>query len=211
MKTQTHTIKSIELRRLAEHPDNPNRMSSEHFDKLVGHIERGGNYEPIIVRRHPAGQFDYQIINGHHRVKALGQLGQDHANCIVWDVDDDETDVLLTTLNRLCGVDSIMKRANLVRRLSRKLDVKSLSSMLPENAQDLERLKAIAGKTVKPMVEHSAFLNCMVFFLNDQQHRIVEEALQEATDPGAKGTKAQKKAWAIVEILKEAKGKRHKA
>lgn len=200
-------VETIELSQLIAHPDNPNRMSAEHFDKLVAHIERSGNYEPVIVRAHPDREGDYQIINGHHRVKALERLGAGCANCIVWDVDDDETDVLLTTLNRLCGEDSIIKRANIVQRLSHKLDVNRLSAILPENARDLKRLKAIADKSIKPLAEHSALLNCMVFFLNDEQHAIVTEALAEAIDPGAKGTGSQKKAWAITSILREAKTK----
>jgi len=207
-ETLEQRIEQIEISRLVAHPGNPNRMDSECFDKLVGHIKRSGNYEPVIVRVHPGRDGDYQIINGHHRTKALGELGKSYANCIVWDVDDDEVCVLLATLNRLNGTDSIVKRSELVERLSRKIDMKALASMLPENLKELERLKAIAGKTPKPLINHAALLNCMVFFLDDEQNRIVEDALKEAIDPGTKGTRAQKKAWAIVEILREAKGKR---
>ena len=198
-------IEQIEISKLIAHPDNPNSMDSECFDKLVEHIKRSGNYEPVIVRVHPDRNGDYQIINGHHRTKALGQLGHTNANCIVWDVDDDQGRVLLATLNRLNGTDSIVKRSKLVERLSRKIDMKALAAMLPENLKELQRLKAIAGKTPMPLVRHTAMLNCMVFFLDDQQNRIVEDALKEAIDPGMKGTRAQKKAWAIVEILREAK------
>ena len=198
-------ILQIEISRLIAHPDNPNRMDDECFDKLVGHIGRSGNYEPVIVRVHPERAEDYQIINGHHRTKALRELGNSYANCIVWDVDDGEAGVLLATLNRLSGADSIVKRSELVERLSRKIDAEALASMLPENLKDLQRLKAIAGKTPKPLARHTALLNCMVFFLDDQQNRIVEDALKEAIDPGLKGTRAQKKAWAIVEVLREAK------
>lgn len=111
--------------------------------------------------------------------------------------------------NRLNGTDSIVKRSELVKRLSEKLDTKALASMLPESVKDIERLKAIAGKMTKPLVRHTAMLNCMVFFLDDEQNRIVEEALKEAIDPGEKGTRAQKKAWGIVSILREAKSSKN--
>ena len=120
-------IEQIEISRLIAHPDNPNRMDDECFDMLVGHIERSGNYEPVIVRAHPGREGDYQIINGHHRTKALGKLGHTQANCIVWDVDDDQVRILLATLNRLAGSDSIIKRSALVERLSQKLDPKALA------------------------------------------------------------------------------------
>jgi len=44
------TIQSIALDRLIAHPDNPNRMSSSSFAKLVRNIEQTGRYEPLIVR-----------------------------------------------------------------------------------------------------------------------------------------------------------------
>ena len=45
-------IKSICLDRLVCHPGNPNVMSEASFGKLVGHLRRSGNYEPLVVRRH---------------------------------------------------------------------------------------------------------------------------------------------------------------
>ena len=44
------TIQSIALDGLIAHPDNPNRMSSGNFAKLVRNIEQTGRYEPLIVR-----------------------------------------------------------------------------------------------------------------------------------------------------------------
>ena len=76
IKTE-NTIKTIVLSKLIAHPDNPNVMSDSTFRKLVRNIERTGLYEPIVVRPHPdekdhsATADKFQIINGHHRVKAL--------------------------------------------------------------------------------------------------------------------------------------------
>ena len=84
----TNSIHSIALDKLVGHPGNPNIMSSDKFGKLVRNIERTGRYEPLVVRPHPAKAGFFEIINGHHRSKALAKLGRERADCVVWDVDD---------------------------------------------------------------------------------------------------------------------------
>ncbi|MHC4624131.1 MAG: ParB/RepB/Spo0J family partition protein, partial [Planctomycetota bacterium] len=86
-----NSVHSIALDKLASHPDNPNRQSKANFAKLVRNIARTGRYEPLIVRPHPEKEGYYQIINGHHRRRALSELGYEAADCIVWDVDDEQT------------------------------------------------------------------------------------------------------------------------
>ena len=99
----TNSIHSIALDKLDFHPDNPNKQSKVNFAKLVCNIERTGRYEPFVVRPSPKKTGCFQIINGHHRYHALAKLGYEAADAIVWDVDDEQTDILLATLNRLGG------------------------------------------------------------------------------------------------------------
>ena len=49
----SQTVVSLPLHRLRAHPANPNRISNAAFNKLVRHIERTGQYEPLVVRIHP--------------------------------------------------------------------------------------------------------------------------------------------------------------
>ena len=114
------------------HPGNPNCMGKSSFNKLKEHIRVTGNYEPIVVRVHPEVKGAYQILNGHHRVKALTALGVKVADCVVWDVDDEGALVLLATLNRLVGSDVLERKSELIKSLSKSLDVKQLMKMLPE-------------------------------------------------------------------------------
>ena len=44
---------SIELEKLIDHPDNPNKMSDSTFRKLVRNIKQSSRYEPIVVRPAP--------------------------------------------------------------------------------------------------------------------------------------------------------------
>ena len=199
----TARIESITIDKLIAHPENSNRMAQVTFNKLVSHIKTTGNYEPLIVRRHLQEDGCYELINGHHRAKALAQLGIDHADCIVWDVDDDQVRVLLATLNRLGGSDDLDKKVALIKALSEKYDSRTLACKLPDSRKTIERLKDMSCYT--KAAKTKPFLNAMVFFLTGQQKNIVEAALAEAIEPGTDATIAQKRAWAIVKILREAK------
>ena len=198
-------IESIAVDKLIAHPANPNRMSEPAFKKLFRHIELTGNYEPIIVRRHRQKENCCEIINGHHRKKVLAQLGRKEADCIVWDVDDDETMVLLATLNRLGGGDDLEKKSELIKKLSVRFSTKELSGMLIESKKSIERLNDLTKSAYPPTLQSKVFLNAMTFFLTDDQKQTVEEILKTAIDPGLAGTKAQKRAWTLITILREAK------
>ena len=204
MKAQSK-IESISLDKLIAHPANPNRMAWSAFKKLASHIGRSGNYEPIVVRRHPKRDGCFEIINGHHRKKALEELGTKAADCLIWDVSDEETLILLSTLNRLSGNDDLHKKSELIKQLSRRLNIKELSKMLPDSRKSIEHLKALGRTRRKVALLNKCMLNATVFFLTDEQKQIVDSALKEAIDPGIKGTGAQKRAWAIVEILRQAR------
>lgn len=206
MQTQSK-IESISLDKLIAHPANPNRMAESVFKKLASHIGRSGNYEPIVVRRHPKKDGCFEIINGHHRKRALEELGTERADCLIWDVSDDETLVLLSTLNRLSGNDDLHKKSELIKQLSRRLNIKELSRMLPDSRRSIEHLRTLGQTPKRITILNKCMLNALVFFLTDEQKKIVNSTLKEAIDPGSKGTGAQKRAWAIVEILRQARRK----
>ena len=193
-------IRIIRIDKLIPHPANPNRMARAMFKKLIGHIERAGNYEPIIVRVHPDMGGCYQILNGHHRVKALKTLGIDKVDCIVWDVDDDESLVLLATLNRLGGNDQLPKKCDLYRNLTKRIDLKKLIKQLPDNKKSIQRLASLIEKPPVCAAEKPLLLGLMVFFLDDKQTELVKHALAKAGCDGSEGTKAQKKSTAIIKI-----------
>ena len=199
---QTKRIESIGISKLIAHPANPNRMSNGTFSKLEAHIERTGNYEPVIVRPHQQRSGCYEIINGHHRVAALKKLGTKKCDCVVWQVDDAETLVLLGTLNRLSGHDVLEKKANLIKSLSERFSTKDLAKRLPDTRKAIERLKNLYKPPRPATSGHKAFLNPLVFFLTDEQKQTVTEAIAAATGAGAKCTAAQKKAKAIVRIAR---------
>ncbi len=231
-------IQSIPLDKLTPHPDNPNKMSKANFAKLVRNIERTDRYEPLIVRpiqqkdiSHEAtksqrnqlykkektsclGAFVakkdcFQIINGHHRWLALKQLGKKEADAIVWDIDDDQADILLATLNRLCGQDVLDKKLALLKRLSEKMQTSELAKLLPQTKAQIEKLNQLAIDKFQSKIgnrNRKILLNPLVFFVSDEQQQVVEAALDSViehlhkTPNGGDKTKAARRAAALAVI-----------
>ena len=197
---KSNTIFQIPVERLFAHPLNPNRMTQATFEKLKSHIARTGNYEPLIVRAHPDIDSAFEIINGHHRLKALKKLNRQMADCIEWNVDDNETMLLLTTLNRLGGTDELSTKSELIQNLSQKYNSKELAKLLPDTKATIEKLKDITKPIMNLAEDSKAFLNTLVFCLDDAQADIIKQALDAAIEPDKSKTFAQRKADALTKI-----------
>jgi len=199
-KSTTNSIESIALDKLLGHPDNPNRMSRANFAKLVRNIRRTGRYEPLVVRPWPDKPGYFQIINGHHRCRALAELGYKQADTVIWDVDDEQADVLLATLNRLGGSDELGKKLILLKRLNKRLQAGELAKLLPQTARQIERLTNLKRPDRPAKADENGFVNPLVFFLDDTQQQIVENAISLVEESKSKMTKAAKRAAALVRI-----------
>lgn len=148
------------------------------LDKLTNEIERTGLYPPIIVR--PIGE-RYQIIDGHHRVQVLRRLGHTQANAVIWEVDDQQALLMLATLNRMTGSDHARKRAALLSELNQSLDIKQLTSRLPEDRGKVSQLLALhaappSPKRPKPIDAMPVSLH---FFMLPRERQAVERKLRE--------------------------------
>ncbi len=202
-------IQSIPLNKLIAHPDNPNRMSKVKFSKLLRNIERTGRYEPLVVRPCPQKPKCFQIISGHHRCRALRELGYKTVEALVWDVNDQDTDILLATLNRLGGSDVLDKKLALLKRLNKSAfdgRTAELAKLLPQTANQIKRLTKFAISDCRKAVENrkSKILNPLVFFLNDKQQEIVAKALSAAmSEVEENRTKAVKNAAAFTYIAQD--------
>jgi ParB/RepB/Spo0J family partition protein len=193
-------IQSIPLDKLIAHPDNPNQQSRVNFGKLVRNIERTGRYEPLIVRPSPTNSGCFQIINGYHRYRALAKLSYKTADCIVWDIDDEQTDILLATLNRLGGSDNLGKKLNLLKRLNKRMESAELAKLLPQTAKQIERLTSLKMPSVPAETTAKCFSNPMVFFVNDTQQETIENALSLVEESRGEKTKALRRAAALAQI-----------
>jgi hypothetical protein len=197
----TNQIKSIAIDRFVPHPDNPNRMSKANFAKLVRNIERTGRYEPLVVRPCPDKKNHFQIINGHHRWQALTKLGHKEADAVVWDINDQQTDILLTTLNRLGGSDILNKKLSLLTRLNRSIQSRELAKLLPMNSKQIERLVNLKMPSVPKVTGY--FASPLVFFVDDEQRKIIQEALLLAGQKKEIKISAARNAAALTIIAEE--------
>lgn len=195
--TIQNRVTSIPIDKLIAHPGNPNRMSKRNFARLVRNIERTGRYEPLVVRRQGDG---FQIINGHHRCRAIKQLGYGTADAVVWDVNDAEADILLSTLNRLGGSDVLEKKLALLERLNRKMHAREMAKLLPFTRSQIERLKNLKVPSAPANISVKSFAAPMVFFLSDDQQKIVARALASVRESRNEKTKAAGNAAALTYI-----------
>ena len=196
----TNSIQAIGLDKLVAHPDNPNQQSKVNFAKLVRNIERTGQYEPLIVRPCPGKVGFFQIINGYHRCHALTKLGYKTADCIVWDIDDEQTDIFLATLNRLGGSDKLGKKLRLLKRLNKRMEAAELAKLLPQTEMQIKRLTNLKMPSAPANITAKCFANPVVFFLTDTQQQQIENALSLVDEPKTEMTKAAKRAAALVRI-----------
>jgi len=181
MDRESMEIQLIDISRLHPHPSNSNVMSDDLLDKLAAHLQNTGRYPPLIVRPMP-GQTDggYQLLDGHHRVKALERIGRTEARCVVWEVDDKEALLLLATLNRLQGKDDVRRRASLIAGLNRQVGVDQLSKQLPEGLEELTQLLALHEPPLKPQAPLSLeqMPVAVYFFLVPEKRKLLDRCLK---------------------------------
>ena len=197
------TIKQIALDKLVPHPGNPNRMSRTNFNRLVHNLERTGRYEPLVVRPCPGRRGFFQIINGQHRCEALRTLGRPTAEVVVWNVDDEQTDLLLATLNRLSGRDTLEKKLALLQRLSATIALGKLAGLLPQTRGQIERLLHARPKERATPSRREPFAIPVVFFVDTVQEPAIEEALARAAAGLPDGqTQAARRATALTRLAR---------
>ena len=176
---------------LSPHPLNSNVMPEDLREKLKAHIRRSGRYPFIVVRPNPEEPGRFQILDGHHRVEILRELGHEEARCDVWQVDDREAKLLLATLNRLEGQDSPIRRAQLIHELLGEMSMGDLAGLLPETDKQLEELETLlqfpAEEIASLLAEQAAdqervLPRVLTFVVSPEQEELIERAVELASD-----------------------------
>ncbi len=181
----------IALDDLVAHPLNSNVMPADLQEKLRAHIKRTGRYPFLVVRPHPDERGKFQVLDGHHRVAILRELGHREARCDVWEVDDHEAKLLLATLNRLAGQDVPIRRAELIHELLGEMSAEDLAGLLPESDKQLEELHALLefpADDIARLLEEQAdeaeriLPRVMSFVVTPEQEKDIEQAVELASD-----------------------------
>lgn len=183
--------KLVPLDDLIAHPLNANSMPDDLREKLKAHIKRTGRYPFLVVRPHPDEPGRYQVLDGHHRVQVLRDLGHAEARCDVWEVSDAEAKMLLATLNRLQGQDLPIRRAALIHELLREMSLDDLAGLLPETDKQLEELHALLefpAEEIAALLEaegeeaEKVLPRVMSFVVTPAQEELIEQAVELASD-----------------------------
>ena len=183
--------KMIPLDDLVAHPLNSNVMPDDLREKLKTHIHRTGRYPFLVVRPHPDQPGKYQVLDGHHRVAVLRDLGHTEVRCDVWEVDDREAKILLATLNRLQGQDLPRRRAELLHDLMGEMSTADLAGLLPENEKQIDELHALLefpAEEIAALLDQQAeeaekvLPRVMTFVVSPEQEEAIERAVELASD-----------------------------
>jgi len=209
---------AVPLVDLLPNPWNANVMSEELQAKLQAHIKRTGRYPHLIIRPHPDQPGKYQVLDGHHRLAVLRELGHTNARCDVWQVDDREAKLLLATLNRLEGQDVPVRRAQLIHELLGEMSIDDLSGLLPETDRQIEDLHALLEFPAEEIAElldqeaeaeEKVLPRVMSFVVTADQEQVIEQAVELASD-GTPGR--DRKARGLTNLAKQfIEGRGHEA
>lgn len=181
----------IPLDDLVPHPLNANVMPDDLREKLRAHIKRSGRYPSLIARPHPEKPEKYEVLDGHHRLDILRELGHTEVRCDVWDVDDREAKLLLATLNRLEGQDLPIRRAQLIHELLGEMNLDDLAGLLPESSRQLEELHTLLEFPADEIAdlldqqadeEEKVLPRVMTFVVTLDQEKLIEGAIELASD-----------------------------
>jgi ParB-like chromosome segregation protein Spo0J len=198
----------VPLDALRAHPLNSNVMPEDLREKLKVHIHRTGRYPYVVVRPHPNEPGSYEVLDGHHRVEILRELGHKEARCDVWNVDDREAKLLLATLNRLQGQDSPIRRAQLIHELLGEMSLDDLGGLLPETdkqIQELETLLHFPAEEIAALLageaeeQEKVLPRVLTFVVTPEQEELIDRAVELASD-GTEGR--DRKAKGLTNLAK---------
>ena len=187
-RMETRTV-PIEL--LVPHPLNANVLPEDLREKLAAHIRSTGRYPHLIVRPHPKQEGRFEVLDGHHRLLVLKELGYVDARCDVWEVNDREAKLLLATLNRLEGQDLPIRRAQLLHELLGEMNLADLAGLLPETDKQIEELHALLefpADDIAALLDAEAeeaekvLPRVMSFVVTPDQEQVIEQAVGLASD-----------------------------
>ena len=190
-KSRRIGARMVPIDALRPHPLNSNVMPEDLREKLKAHIHRTGRYPFVVVRPHSDEPGSFQVLDGHHRVEVLRELGYTEVRCDVWTVDDREAKLLLATLNRLQGQDIPVRRAQLIHELMGELSLPDLAGLLPETDKQLEELESLLHFPAEEIAallgeeaeqQEKVLPRVMTFVVTAAQEETIERAVELASD-----------------------------
>lgn len=193
-------VVEIPLKHLHEAPWNPNHMDEAMLERLKKSLSRYGLVVPLVVR--PTGDFEYEVISGNQRLKAVADIGLEDVPCVLVNLSDSEAMLLAQALNGIRGEDDLATKGALFRKVLESVPESDILSLLPETQSSLSTLATINEGDLAEHLQaweeaQSARLNHFQLQLTRQQLDTVQEAVslilprakeEETGNPNSRGT-----------------------
>lgn len=190
LKSRAGVIKEILTYKLVDHHSHTFRVvDNEEMERLVDSIKDYGIIMPLIVRELDNGK--YEILSGHRRHFAAKKLGLKTVTCMVVDVDDDMSDIIMADSNiaRETILPSEKAKTYKVRldaavRQGKKTvdELKNISEDAPDSVRQIQRYVKLAdlSPALMDMVDEGKIPVTAGVFLADltpKHQAVVEEAI----------------------------------
>jgi len=148
MKAELEIV-DIEHGAIRPAPENPNEMSPAQMKALREEIRLRGFVQPVLVRKVEIDsanpQVEYEIVDGEHRWRLLGELGAETVPCVVEESDDVSAKVRQITMNRLRGAFVPIKLAHLLADLTNAVPEAEMRKRLAMDKSDMTGYLDLAG------------------------------------------------------------------
>lgn len=133
----------------------PTLKISVKYKQVKSSLSEIGLVEPLVVIRHPADQGAFQILDGHLRHMALGELGVDRAMCLI--STDDEG---YTYNKRVSRLSVVQEHKMIVRAAERGASVQRLAAALNVSERSItdsfRMLEGICDEVVRLLADKPA-------------------------------------------------------
>ena len=181
-------VEDIEVELVHPAPENPNEMTERMMKALRTEITLRGFIQPVLVRPHPEKENEYQIIDGEHRWRIMGELGMQTIPCVVdYEASDLDADVRRLTMNRLRGEFVPIRIAHLLADLQERIPESEIRARLALDESELRSYYKLAGlpvdeETKRKRTAVGAARVELTFSCTQEQATEVEGLLDELTD-----------------------------
>ena len=167
-------MRKIALDKMRENDWNPNHVSDAIMRALVRSIREGGFVQPLVVREAGEG---FEILDGAHRFRALMELGEKHADCVVVKDSDEAARMRTLTMNRLRGSLDHGELARLIDEMA--LEDERVMETLAYSEKELSEIRGLleeAPELETNLPEEERFV-LLDFYLSAEDAEVVNRAL----------------------------------
>jgi len=179
-------IERVAIAKVKPNSWNPRKQNEDALiHKAVRSIERVGFCGALVVRNCKDGDYQYEIIDGEHRYKALLKMNESMCSIInLGNISDHNAQMLTLNLNLIQGEMLVVDVASVINDLAERLGPDILKDKVVLNDDELKELLVLADIDWQAYQDDKTtrLVNQIkrVFVFVPDAHRVIEEGLRRA-------------------------------